>query len=538
MIRSISTLKALINELKPDLINSKITDVFTQEKGKVIIELLNDVGFSKYIEFSTLPPYDYLIKLDEFHRKTYNSLDLFPILLEQKIRDIYLLNYDRIIVFRTDKFLILFVLYGNAKSNFVITNREKKLIASLSAEKIEIDEFFANKKFIKLIDLDKNLELVKAITKTSFYPSKYYAEYFCEQMSFNSECKLSDYSDKQIVLIDSLFEDFFEDIYEKNESYLYCLGNSKYLFSLLELSDYQLYKKYGSISEGIKWKVIKESSEKEFNNLYSKFQQRIEKALNKLLNQKEKIIKLEDAQNLADKYRNIAELLVSQRNPKILTGENFILKDWDGKIIDINLKKEKTLLENAEIYFKKAKSVIIERKKLAEQLPKIEQKIDSLESILKELKEINRLKELEKIMKKNTDYSKGLIEINERTHREEKFRKFILSDKYILYVGKDAANNDELTMKFAKPNDIWLHARGVGGSHCVIKSAVKETIPKEILEKAAQISAYYSQSRNAKFTPVIYTEKKHVRKPRGANPGQVLVAKEKVIMVEPKLELD
>jgi predicted ribosome quality control (RQC) complex YloA/Tae2 family protein len=90
-------------------------------------------------------------------------------------------------------------------------------------------------------------------------------------------------------------------------------------------------------------------------------------------------------------------------------------------------------------------------------------------------------------------------------------------------------------MKFAKPNDLWLHARGSAGSHAVLKMEKEEKPPKYILQKAASITAYYSQAKNAKYVPVAYTFKKYVRKPKGANPGSVVLSKEDVIMAEPKL---
>ena len=120
---------------------------------------------------------------------------------------------------------------------------------------------------------------------------------------------------------------------------------------------------------------------------------------------------------------------------------------------------------------------------------------------------------------------------------ETKFRKFQLGEGYVLYVGKNAANNDELTMRFAKPNDIWLHARGSSGSHCVIKSESgkkDEKVPKTILKAAAEIAAFYSGAKNAKYTPVCYTQKKYVHKPKGANVGAVTLQREDIIMVEPR----
>ena len=116
----------------------------------------------------------------------------------------------------------------------------------------------------------------------------------------------------------------------------------------------------------------------------------------------------------------------------------------------------------------------------------------------------------------------------------EKFRKFEISTNATLYVGKDSKNNDELTFGLGKPNDYWFHLRGGSGSHCILKYSGEGKPHKELIEKSASIAAYYSSQRNGGFVPVIYTQKKYVRKPKGANPGSVVVAKEEVIMVEPK----
>jgi len=112
---------------------------------------------------------------------------------------------------------------------------------------------------------------------------------------------------------------------------------------------------------------------------------------------------------------------------------------------------------------------------------------------------------------------------------------FRLDDVYTLYVGKSAANNDELTMRFAKQNDWWFHARGVSGSHAILRGGGSEKPPKQILEQAAAIAAYYSHARNASYTPVVYTQRKYVRKPKGANVGAVTLERETVIMVRPSI---
>jgi predicted ribosome quality control (RQC) complex YloA/Tae2 family protein len=82
---------------------------------------------------------------------------------------------------------------------------------------------------------------------------------------------------------------------------------------------------------------------------------------------------------------------------------------------------------------------------------------------------------------------------------------------------------------------LWFHARGVSGSHLIIRRAnKKEKIPKNIIEKAASIAAFYSKAKHSKLVPVAYTEKKYVIKRKGMPPGTVQMQKENVVMVEPK----
>ena len=144
------------------------------------------------------------------------------------------------------------------------------------------------------------------------------------------------------------------------------------------------------------------------------------------------------------------------------------------------------------------------------------------------------MKQLEKLYMK-FGHELGINFQDNKMEKEDKFRKFELDDGFVAYAGKNAANNDELTMKFAKPNDMWFHARGSSGSHVVVPLNKDQKLPKKILEQAAGVAAYYSGAKNAKYTPVAYCLKKFVRKPKGSHPGSVTIARETVILAEPKL---
>ena len=104
-----------------------------------------------------------------------------------------------------------------------------------------------------------------------------------------------------------------------------------------------------------------------------------------------------------------------------------------------------------------------------------------------------------------------------------------------IWVGKDAASNDELTLKYAHKEDLWLHAKDVAGAHVIIKFQAGKKFPKDVVERAAELAAYNSKRKNDTLCPVAFTPKKFVRKRKGDPPGAVVVEREEVMMVVPKL---
>jgi predicted ribosome quality control (RQC) complex YloA/Tae2 family protein len=106
---------------------------------------------------------------------------------------------------------------------------------------------------------------------------------------------------------------------------------------------------------------------------------------------------------------------------------------------------------------------------------------------------------------------------------------------YQIWIGKNAVNNDLLTLKYAHKDDMWLHAKDVSGSHVVVKNQSGKTFPKEVIERAAELAAYNSKRKTESLCPVAYTLKKYVRKRKGDPAGAVIVEREEVIMVTPRL---
>jgi len=125
-----------------------------------------------------------------------------------------------------------------------------------------------------------------------------------------------------------------------------------------------------------------------------------------------------------------------------------------------------------------------------------------------------------------------------RSKRIPGTRRYISSDGLEILVGRAAHDNDHLTFKVAKPNDLWLHASDYGGSHVVIRNPTRKDIPHRTIIEAAQLAAHFSQARKDPKVDVHYTQRKFISKPKGAKPGLVRMSRFKNITVEPKENLE
>jgi predicted ribosome quality control (RQC) complex YloA/Tae2 family protein len=106
------------------------------------------------------------------------------------------------------------------------------------------------------------------------------------------------------------------------------------------------------------------------------------------------------------------------------------------------------------------------------------------------------------------------------------------ADGFLLLIGKNSRQNEEVTFHQAGGNDLWLHARGVPGAHVIIKSGGRD-VPRRTLEEAARLAAYYSQARESTSVPVDYTQQRYVRHMKGGGPGMVIYEREHTLSVPP-----
>ena len=112
---------------------------------------------------------------------------------------------------------------------------------------------------------------------------------------------------------------------------------------------------------------------------------------------------------------------------------------------------------------------------------------------------------------------------------------YISSDGYHMYVGKNNLQNEELTFKFANGGDWWFHAKGLPGSHVIVKTE-GDALPDRTFEEAARLAAYYSKNRSSEKVEIDYIQRKHVKKPNAGKPGFVIYHTNYSMMIEPNID--
>ena len=226
-----------------------------------------------------------------------------------------------------------------------------------------------------------------------------------------------------------------------------------------------------------------------------------------------------------EEYRIMGELINAnlwqlRKGMTQTTLDNFY--DEDGGQLVIPLDIQLTPVQNAQRYFKKYQKARSARQTAAEQKEKTLAELDYLEGALLDVGKCVGESELEEIREElaRTGYVKRST--NRRQQRalpRSKPYRYRSCDGIEIHVGKNAAQNDRLTTG-ARPNEMWLHAKDMPGSHVIIRQ--EGDIPDSTLLEAATLAAWYSKGQRSSMVPIDYTLRRYVKKPGGAAPGMVI----------------
>ena len=220
------------------------------------------------------------------------------------------------------------------------------------------------------------------------------------------------------------------------------------------------------------------------------------------------------------------------KGQKSVQAEDFY--DENMALIEIPLSVTLSPQQNAAKFYKDYTRMKNAEKELTRQIELGQQELQYLQSVLEELNRAEIDAELEEIRQEL--YAGGYVRLDSAKKRQKQAKlspmRFESTDGYPIYVGRNNRQNDELTFKLARKDDIWLHASKVHGSHVII-SCGGTTPPDDTITQAAQLAAYYAESAGGQNIPVDVTAVKQVKKTPGGKPGMVIYHTYRTVIVNP-----
>lgn len=248
---------------------------------------------------------------------------------------------------------------------------------------------------------------------------------------------------------------------------------------------------------------------------------------------------LKDAEK-AEQFQLYGELLTANMHT-VKQGQKEIevinYYDEEGGMITIPLEPNKSPSKNAQRYFSKYQKAKNSVAVVNEQIEKAYNEIEYFSTLLQQMESASP-KDLEEIREELMEegYIRKRIKKSGKNKKAQvpTLEQYKSTDGTKIYVGKNNKQNEYLTNRLAKRDDIWLHTKDIPGSHVVIQSTEPS---EETLLEAANIAAYFSKARTSSTVPVDYTKIRNVKKPSGAKPGFVTYDNQKTLFVTPDEDL-
>ena len=267
------------------------------------------------------------------------------------------------------------------------------------------------------------------------------------------------------------------------------------------------------------------------SELIRRVENELEKNRKKLGKQEEELLATENA----EEFRQKGELLTTFLH-QVPNDQNQVELDnyYTGEKILITLDKALTPNQNAQRYFKRYQKLKEAVKHLTSLIEETRTTILYLESVETALAQAS-LTEIAEIREELIQTGFIRRRQREKIHKRQKPEKYLATDgQTIILVGRNNLQNDELTFKMAKKDELWFHAKDIPGSHVVITGNLQPS--DEVKTDAAELAAYFSKARLSNLVQVDMIEIKKLNKPTGGKPGFVTYTGQKTLRVTPDAE--
>ena len=275
-------------------------------------------------------------------------------------------------------------------------------------------------------------------------------------------------------------------------------------------------------------KAERDRVKQQASELIRRVENELQKNRQKLKKQEKELLATENA----EEFRQKGELLTTFLH-QVPNDQNQVVLDnyYTNQPITIALDKALTPNQNAQKYFKRYQKLKEAVKYLTDLIEETKATILYLESVETVLNQAG-LDEIAEIREELIETGFIRRRQREKLHKRKKPEKYLASDgKTIIYVGRNNLQNDELTFKMARKDELWFHAKDIPGSHVVISGNLDPS--DEVKTDAAELAAYYSKGRLSNLVQVDMIQVKKLNKPTGGKPGFVTYTGQKTLRVTP-----
>jgi predicted ribosome quality control (RQC) complex YloA/Tae2 family protein len=496
-----------------------LVSCFSQNKDELILGFASPTPPHEefYIKALLESSFSCLDFPQDFRRTKRNSVDLFSVLQDRQVKEILLTPNDRSfsIVFEGEEyFRLLFKMHGN-RSNIILL-RDRSVVdifkhqlakdAKLDIGQLPLQIEHSFKHFAAKKGNPNKLYPTLGPVPAAYLESKGY-----EQQSLERKWQM--------------LNDMLQQLHQPEAIYTTWLKDELRL-SLLPLGDIDA--SFQNPIDALNHFFLKYIRDmhlvQEKGQLIKRINKQIVQSENYIQKNEEKLEELQEGTS----YSQVADIIMANMhqippNSKKVVFNNF----YTNNPIEIKLKQELSPQKNAEILYRKSKNQKIEIEKLKQNIDSKEAQLLGLYDHLENLQKMEDIRAIRQYAKEQ-DLQKNLQEqetvLPYKTFTVEGFQ---------VWVGKNAASNDNMLRNHSWKEDLWLHAKDVPGSHVLIKHQAGKNFPNSVIERAASLAAFYSRRKTDSLCPVIVTPRKFVRKSKNMLPGQVIVDKEDVVLVEP-----
>lgn len=505
-------LRQLTRSLAVRLEETVISECYSQEKAELIVRFETRQG-SFHLRANLSPAFSCLSFPKDFQRARRNSIDLFSALIGLRVAGLVQHENDRSFTIQlSHQHALVFKLHGN-RSNIILYASNQVL--DIFRTNLEADRELLPEQLTRKIDFSYEVFAQNQ--------ARLPAQYFTFGKIPWQYLQSGGFQNLDIPSRWDAFQRLLEHL--NDPQYFITLFEGKLTFSLLPVGNVQ--RQYDdpmvAVTEYAHQYRSREGFDQEHGRINALLRKQIAQASEALTRSRTRLTSLQTY----DRFKTWADLLMANLHV-VTSGDRVVVSNFynDNQPEEIRIQQDLSLQKNAANYYSKSKKQQIEIGHLHGLITQKQEELVTLRKDLEALSQVEDVKALRVLAARHPQRADA-DENESLPYHETEFMGFRI------LIGRNAQANDTLLQRFGYKDDLWLHAKDVPGSHVLIKHQSGKAIPKPVIERAAQLAAWYSKRKTDTLCPVSVTPKKYVRKRKGDPAGAVVVERESVLLVEP-----